>query len=565
MYEELISELNPKPVFNKKWYEGVDKYSEGDIEDTIIRLIAQCEPENYTEVIASNFSWSTYYHLTHIRKNILNWYPFKPDSSALEIGCGMGAITSVLCDNCKKVTAVEMSEKRATATLLRCREYDNLEIIVGNLNDIEFKEKFDYITLIGVLEYQGTYTDTENPYRDFLTKIKTLLKPNGVLLIAIENQYGLKYWCGAREDHTGIPFDGINGYRCSNRPVRTFSKDALRKLVRESGFENTFFYYPMPDYKLPTVVYSEKHVPTNGNMQNLQPYYAPDSSTLLFDEKQVYQDIIDNNAFEFMANSFLLECSMEELPQHVTFASMSTARQREYRIGTRFVEHKFVEKFATNKQSVTHIENIKKNEENLKANGINLVEGKIENAILQTEYVQLPLLEDVLRDAINDGNKERFIDLFKKVYAEVIKSSEHADWSENILYTFEVGVPKGENLYGPILKVGSIDMITRNAFVKDDKFLWFDQEWILENVPAAYVMYRAIREFYVSYPETEKVCAIQELAESLDLAKIWSECDLIEELFVGVVIDQPHLIEASQFYAKNLGQTVSTNLNQLMK
>ena len=55
-------------------------------------------------------------------KNILNWYKFKPDSSVLEIGCGMGAITNVLCDECKDVTAVELSRKRATATLLRCRE-----------------------------------------------------------------------------------------------------------------------------------------------------------------------------------------------------------------------------------------------------------------------------------------------------------------------------------------------------------------------------------------------------------------------------------------------------------
>ena len=76
----------------------------------------------------------------------------------MEIGAGCGALTGLLCDKCKKVTAVELSKRRATAAQLRCREKDNLEVIVGNLNDIEFGEKFDYITLIGVLEYQGTYT-----------------------------------------------------------------------------------------------------------------------------------------------------------------------------------------------------------------------------------------------------------------------------------------------------------------------------------------------------------------------------------------------------------------------
>ena len=91
----------------------------------------------------------------------------KKDSDVLEIGCGMGAVTSVLCDNCKTVTAVELSKRRATATLLRCREKENLEIIVGNLNDIQFDKKFDYITLIGVFEYQGCYTDSDNPYKVF--------------------------------------------------------------------------------------------------------------------------------------------------------------------------------------------------------------------------------------------------------------------------------------------------------------------------------------------------------------------------------------------------------------
>ena len=158
----------------------------------------------------------------------------------MEIGCGMGAITNVLCDECKDVTAVELSRKRATATLLRCREKENLEIIVGNLNDIEFEKKFDYINFIDCCGTDslgrarnmadGRFQST-NPYMDFLVKIKQLLKPDGKLLVAIENQYGLKYWCGMPEDHVGIPFEGINQYRDVERGVRTFSKTALDTLI----------------------------------------------------------------------------------------------------------------------------------------------------------------------------------------------------------------------------------------------------------------------------------------------------------------------------------------------
>ena len=203
---------DPKPVFNTSFYRGEDLYSDGDIENEVIKIIAANPTTDYEEAISRNYSWPVFYHLTRIRQNLLNWYPFKEQSDVLEIGCGMGAITELLCKKCNSVTAVELSKRRATATYLRCREYDNLEIIVGNLNDIGFEKKYDYITLIGVLEYQNNFTSSSNPFKDFLSKIKQLLKPEGKLIIAIENKYGLKYWCGAPEDHSGIPYDGINNY-----------------------------------------------------------------------------------------------------------------------------------------------------------------------------------------------------------------------------------------------------------------------------------------------------------------------------------------------------------------
>ena len=141
MYEELIAKMNPRPKFNLQWYKNEDLYSDGEVEDFIIKIIAENRPEDYSNAVYEQFNWPIYYHLSPLRKNILNWYKFKPDSSVLEIGCGMGAITNVLCDECKDVTAVELSRKRATATLRLCRVKKNLEIIVGNLNDIEFEKK----------------------------------------------------------------------------------------------------------------------------------------------------------------------------------------------------------------------------------------------------------------------------------------------------------------------------------------------------------------------------------------------------------------------------------------
>lgn len=565
MYTELINKINPKPKFNLRWYKNEDLYSEGEIEDVIVKLIAENEPEKYVQAITKKFSWSTYYHLTHIRKNILNWYPFDKNSSVLEVGCGMGAITSVLCERCKKVTAVELSRKRATGTLLRCREKENLEIIVGNLNDIEFEEKFDYITLIGVLEYQGSYTDTEDPYADFLIKIRSLLKPTGKLLIAIENQYGLKYWCGAREDHTSLPFDGINQYLISNRKVRTFSKAGLEELVRKSGFEKVFFYYPMPDYKMPTVIYSQDCLPHNSNMMNMQYYYVPNSHTMVACEKNIYKDVIKNNVFEFFSNSFLVECTETGEVGEVTFSSLSCKRFPEYQVGTKFTNKGKVEKFALVESiGQKHIRQILKNESELKNNGIHIWESEMQENKLVSSYTDALTMEDILLEAYQNRDIEEIYRIWDCVYEEILKSSKEVSWEENSLFTLGIGTVSDKEKYGPILKKGYIDMILRNAFWIEDKVYWFDQEWVLENIPAKFIIYRALVQFYISYEEAADVLLLSELAKKYELLFCWKEFQKVEELFINAAVDKVHLTESNSFMGNTLKEC-QNSISRLLK
>lgn len=565
MYEEMIARLNPKPKFNLNWYKNEDLYSDGDVEDTIIKLIAENEPERYIDAIYDNFSWPTYYHLIHLRKNILNWYDFKPGSSALEIGCGLGAITSVLCEKCEDVTAVELSKRRATATLLRCREKENLEIIVGNLNDIEFEKKFDYITLIGVFEYQGSYTNSENPYGDFLKKVKKLLKPDGKLLIAIENQYGLKYWCGALEDHVGIPFEGMNQYITSKRGVRTFSKVALEKLVKDSGFHNTYFYYPMPDYKLPTVIYSERYLPKDENMQNLQCYYIPDRSTLVADEKGMYRDIIENGVFEFFANSFLVECSDSDEIGKITFASLGSERQEAYRIATRFTDSGKVEKIAlTDTCAKKHLRQITENEKALQKNGVKVWESRWENGKIVSDYLHAPLPEDKAVAAWRSGRIQGIYEVYDLLYSEILKSSKQISCEENVFYSLGLEIEPDEEAYGPILKIGYLDMTLRNAFCAGEDIYWFDQEWILEAVPAKFILYRAIAQLYYAYPELEEFCPIQILLERYGIHLVYEVFQQFERMFTELIFDEKQLIESAVFRGGDRGACVE-NIKKILR
>ena len=563
IYKKYIDKINPKPVWNINYYKDNDQYSDGDVEDQILKIIADNEPERYTEAIMQNYSWPVFYHLTRTRRNILNWYDFKRDSDVLEIGCGFGALTGLLCDKCNSVTAVELSQRRAMGTLLRCRDKENLEIIVGNLNDIEFEKKYDYITLIGVLEYQGRFTESDNPYRDFLDKVRKLLKPDGTLLIAIENQYGLKYWCGAREDHTGVPFDGINQYLYTNQGIRTFSKGGLKKLIKDSGFNNTYFYYPMPDYKLPTVIYSQEYLPQDENMQNMSCYYAKDSKTLIASEKRMYKDIIDNNVFEFFANSFLVECSESALTGNIIFASLCDDRKDEYQLGTKISKDKKVIKFALSDKGTAHIKQTVQNEEQIKSQGLFTLGSYMEGDLMNVPFSEDELFEKKFVETCKSGNIANAVYLVEKLYEQVLKSSDIVNSDDNILYSLEPDMRNDNIDYGYILKNGYLDMTFRNAFLHGDDLLWYDQEWMLENIPADYVVYRALGTVYFSYPEINDYIPMENIIEQCGLEKSWRGFKKIEQLFSASIRDELHIIQKNRC-SQVIEEGIVENIKKIM-
>lgn len=567
MYTEIVRKLNPLPKFNLNWYNGEDQYSDGNIEDTIIQLIAEHDSDDYTEVIYNHFSWPTYYYLVRTRKNIINWYPFKEDADVLEIGCGLGAITEELCDRCNSVTAVELSKRRATAALLRCREKENLEIIVGNLNDISFDKKYDYITLIGVLEYQEGYTDTQNPFCDFLKKIKGLLKPDGKLLIAIENKYGLKYWCGAPEDHTGIPFLGLNQYSLTNKKVKTFSKKELSDLVKESGFKNQYFYYPLPDYKLPTVIYSQDYLPNSKRdiFQKMNCYYV-NNETLIARESGVYDDVIENGVFEFFANSFFVECSDAEDIGECTYASLNDDRTEEYRLGIRIFGKDFVEKFpmSVNSDIQNHMDNCQKNIEKMSARGLWVIDQKCVGNSILTPYWREMSAEDYLLSVYEKGDRSEILSVFQKLYEQIIQSSDEVGWEDNAIYDYGMDIGKDKERFGIILQDGYLDMVFQNAFYYDNHFVWYDQEWKLEKIPAKFIIYRAI--FYLYLGKSE-LCQILPPAVVFDYfgidSKLMDIFGKVEAVFQGIVLDERHRM-LSEVFQKESSDVCENNIKKIL-
>ena len=246
-------------VWSNPDYKGI-AYNDGDeIETRIANIIRDAHDITTlsTELRQHITDWPSQYHLTSERANIMR--PFATtlkDAQVLEIGAGCGAISRFLGECGAAVLSLEGSPRRASIARSRTRDLDNVTVLTEKFDQFQCAFQFEVITLIGVLEYANLFTPGDNPALSMLQRVKQLLKPNGKLIIAIENQLGLKYFAGAPEDHFGVPMIGIEG-RYGKNQAQTFGRSALTKLLQQAGFIKSHFLAPFPDYKLPTSIVTE--------------------------------------------------------------------------------------------------------------------------------------------------------------------------------------------------------------------------------------------------------------------------------------------------------------------
>ena len=281
-------------VLDYEFYPGKDLYSDGAVEEELLEIASNHKGEEFNRIIAEKKSWPVLYHFSHVRNNITDWLPISKKDKVLEIGSGCGAVTGSLAKKAGRVTCIDLSKMRSRINAYRHQELKNIEIMVGNFQDIEktLPSDYDYITLIGVFEYSEGYIGTDNPYVDMLRIISGHLKPGGKLVIAIENRFGLKYWAGCTEDHVGTYFEGIEGYPNTNG-VRTFTRKELEEIFREADLDTFTFYYPYPDYKFPMYVYSDMWLPKVGELREIN-YNFDRQRVRLFDETRTYNSILEN-------------------------------------------------------------------------------------------------------------------------------------------------------------------------------------------------------------------------------------------------------------------------------
>lgn len=487
-----------KICLDMKYYSGKDEYTDGYIEDVILDT---CKKHKEEEILNKSTDWPVLYHLSSLRENLLEWFPLKKTQRVLEIGSGCGAITGILSHKAGEVTCVDLSRKRSLINAYRHMDCANIKMIVGNFQDIEPDlGKFDVITLIGVLEYAAFYIkDKKNPFKSMLALVSKHLNENGKLIIAIENKMGLKYWNGAPEDHTGDQYSSLNDY-VGDRKIRTFSKRELEEMMQEIGLRQYKFFYPMPDYKLPTEIYSDERQPNVGEIRNFRKEYSK-TRFYNFYEDTINDQICRDQVFDYFANSFLILAgkSIEKLPNYIKY---NRERKREYRISTAIdINEKLVIKYPLDNMADQHIFNLKINEDKWRHifPKIHSVNGRIEEGKYISDYIVGDSLDKDFFIVRND--LEQFINKAKDIISTYYIPND-SDLFEFYL-TDEYKEVFGENVIANAksTEVTNIDMIFQNLRkTSDGEVFAFDFEWVFDfPIPNEYVIWRAIVNLYIQY------------------------------------------------------------------
>lgn len=498
MSADKIEEIG-KIKLDLSHYPGEDYYCDGAVEDELLEIAKNYAAVEYPRIIEERKSWEILYHLSPLRENIVEWLPINSSMKVLEVGSGCGAITGALSRRAGEVTCVELSKKRSMINAYRHMEAENVTIHVGNFQDVEpdLPKDYDYICLIGVFEYAQAYIGSETPYDDFLRIIKKHLKTGGHIAIAIENKFGLKYWAGCREDHLGVYYAGIEDYP-EGGVVRTFTKEGLLSIAKRCGFREAQMYYPYPDYKFMTTLYSDRRLPQQGELSNNIRNFDRDRLQL-FDEKRVFDTVIKEGQFPLFSNSYMLLLGPSLSEEYVRY---SNDRKEEFQIktlqkGTGF--GKIIEKHPLCKAAETHIESTAKAYEKLseryQGSRIAINESRLERTAEGIPYITIKFLEgrtleEILDERLAQNDLEGFHKLFDEYLKRIAWGEEKAVADYDLIFG-NVLIPQGDNnrnLKGVKSAENDID-----SYLKEEIWHVIDCEWTFDRtIETKEIVFRAV-------------------------------------------------------------------------
>lgn len=401
-----------------------------------------------------------------MRQGLLAWYEFAAGGRALFVGKADSPWAEWLRSAGLEVMCAGLEQTREAAWVA------------------EHEGSFDYLISVADLERAA------EPHR-YLACWKSLLKERGRLLLGMNNRLGVRYLCGDREPYTSRSFDGVENYRrvyanASDKFLgRMYSREELRQMLGEAGWESPHFFAVLPGLEDPMLVYAEGEVPAEDLGTRLFPaYHHPDS--VFLEEQFLYGTLAREGIFNKLANAWLIECAPAGDGSDVLHVTSSLERGRENGLLT--IIHKggaqgrWVEKRAAYQEGQSRLQALVRNTAALKERGLHVVEVE-----LFSHSCRMPFVEA-------EGGQVRLRRLFREDQAQFLRELDH--FRDLIMESSEhEGEDAGE---GVLLSRGYFDLVPLNSFYLDGEYVFYDQEFAIEHFPANVLLLRLVNLAYDS-------------------------------------------------------------------
>lgn len=436
-----------------------------------------------------------------IPKGLINWYSFEQGSRVLFVGSKEHVLTEVLVD---KGCAVVCAQK---------------EQLFDETWQSENAASFDYVLADRVLEPESE----PGILAEVFAKV---IKPEGVFLLSADNRFGIRYFCGDRDPYTDRNFDGVEGYRRAYSRAedmfagRMYSRAELEKVLRGAGWEYMHFYSVLPDIDNPALLFSESYTPNEDLVNRVFPtYHYPD--TVFMEEEGLYNGLVENNMFHQMANAYLVECSLVNREAKVLHVTNSTDRGKCEAMQTVICADNTVCKRPLYEEGKEKLNHLLCHGEQLKSRGIAVVDASLEDGVYKMPFMAYETGQKHLKKLLFE-DKEKFLEEMDCFCRLIFKSSD--------IVKEDCGDGQGA-----VLAKGYMDFVPLNSFYADGEYVFFDQEFCVENCPANLLLWRVIGSFYAGDPEVQKVISRDELLKRygiFETVHIWQkkETDFLNEI-----------------------------------
>lgn len=544
------------------WKDGRKPMEDAQVLAELCEIVKQNRELDFGRIIMDKASYPYLYHLSEIRQNLVDCLPIRKGMRVLELNPEGGALTVKLLKMGANVTCIAENDDYAHLIETRYQKGFMSELrILHTFWDIEGLRKT--LSLADMYHKYDVILIAGNFYRfyEVLPELGGLLETAGRLYVADANRLGLKYMAGCQEEYRGGYFAGVEGYPSAYRDGyvtgdegiqkeeqnegqtdnhrgaaqgRCYTRQEYTRLLRKAGFSDLEFYYPYPDFKFPSCIYSEERLPEKGELADNRRNFERDRYQI-FDERRVYDTLLEEQLFGEFSNSFLIEArvgrgDMKKEPKTI-YAKYSNERAAQFSICTSIARYtdgkRKVYKYALSKEGLSHITHIVKAygwlEKAYASAGIGICPCAMQGEVVGFSYIEGHSLQEEMELAVKNEDMQTVRCILQEYIRRISADGGEEPFriTEEFIRVFGEQTPEEGAVCA---KASDIDMIFSNilfadgnAWDPDTKWNVIDYEWTFDfPVPKAFILYRAM---YFAYYQILNDTAIQ-LSELMELAGI---------------------------------------------